>query len=71
MGFDMLLEILGPFERLAAKVALVRLERDMDTDVRGDVVPLDGGRTTTAPLAGQVEVIGALAADVTLTHMFL
>ena len=71
MGFDMLLEILGPFECLAAKVALVRLERDMDTDVRGDVVPFDGGRATTAPLAGQVEIIGALAADMTLTHMFL
>lgn len=40
---DMLLEILRALERLAAELALVRLERDMDADVRSDVVALDGG----------------------------
>lgn len=43
----------------------------MDTDMRGDMVSLDGGRTTTTPLAGQIEVVGALTANMALTHMFL
>lgn len=71
VGLDMLLQVLGALEGLAAKVTLVRLKRDMDPDVRGDMVALDDGSRTTSPFAGQVEVIGALAADMALTHMFL
>ena len=71
MRLDMLLEILGPLERLAAKVTLVWLERDVNADVRGDVVALDRRRATCAPLARQVEVVGALAPNVTLAHMVL
>ncbi len=63
---DMLLEILGPLEGLATELALVRLERDMDADVRGDVIALDSGGPTLVPLASQHEVVRALA-----THMFL
>lgn len=48
---DMLFEILRALESLAAKVALVRLERHMDADVRGDVVALDGRGAACAPLA--------------------
>lgn len=40
---DMLLEILRTLEGLATELALVRLERDMDTDMRGDVVTLHSG----------------------------
>ena len=33
MGLDVLLEILGPFECLTAEVALVRLQRYVNTNV--------------------------------------
>ena len=40
---DVLLEILRTLERLAAELTLVRLQRNVDTNVRGNVVSLDGG----------------------------
>ena len=51
MCLDMFLEILRTFEGLAAELALMRLERDVDSDVGGNVVALDGGRSALAPLA--------------------
>ena len=71
MGLDMFLEILWALESLATEFALVRLERDVDSNVGGDVVAFDSGGSTLAPLAGQVEVISRLAADMTLADMFL
>jgi hypothetical protein len=71
MGLNMLLEILGALERLAAEVALVRLEGHMDADVGGNVVALDGGGAALVPLAGEVQVVGALAANVLLADVFL
>jgi hypothetical protein len=71
MGLDVLLEILGPLERLAAEVALMRLQRHVDADVRGDVVALDRGGAALVPLADQVEVVGALATDMLLTDVVL
>lgn len=71
MRLDMLLKILGTLERLSAKVALVRLERDMDADVRRDVVALDGRGAAGIPLAGQVQVVGALATNVLLADVLL
>lgn len=68
---DMLLEILGALEGLAAELAFVRLERDVNTDVRGDVITLDGGGAARVPLASEVQVVGALAADMALTDMLL
>jgi hypothetical protein len=41
MCLDVLLEILGPLERLATELALVRLERNVHANVRSDVVTLD------------------------------
>ncbi len=67
----MLLQILRPFEGLAAELALVWLERDMDADVRGDVIPLDRGGPTRVPLASEVQVIGALATNMALTDVLL
>jgi hypothetical protein len=67
----MLLQILGTLEGLAAELTLVRLERDVDADVRSDVVTLDSGGAARVPLAGEVEVVGALAANVTLTDVLL
>jgi hypothetical protein len=71
MGLDVFLQILGPLERLATEVALVWLQGDMHTDMRGDVVALDGGSIAVAPLTGQVQVVGAFAADMALADVFL
>jgi hypothetical protein len=71
MGLDMLLQILGTLKGLAAEIALVRLERDMNADVRSDVIALDGSSAATCPLARQVEVVGALPANMTLTDVIL
>ena len=71
MSLDVLLQVLRALEGLAAKVALVRLERDVHADVRGDVVSLDGRRPAVAPLAGEVEIVGALAPDMALAHVVL
>jgi hypothetical protein len=71
VGLDVLFQILGTLESLAAKVALVRLQGDVDTDVRGDVVTLDGGGAAVAPLAGQVQVVCALATNMALADVVL
>lgn len=68
---DMFLQVLRPLEGLAAEITLVRLQGHMHADVRGDMVTLDGGRVASAPLAGQVEVIRALAANMALADVFL
>lgn len=71
MGLDMFLEVLWALERLSTKFALVRLEWDVDSNVRGDVVSLDRRGAAATPLTGQVEVVGRFAADVALADMFL
>jgi hypothetical protein len=71
MGLDMFLQILGALERLATKVTLVRLEGHVYPNVRGDVVPLDGRSITGTPLAGEVEVVSALAANVAFADVLL
>lgn len=67
----MLLEILRALECFATEVALVRLQGYMNSDVRGDVITLDGGGATCTPLTGQVEVVGALASDMALADVVL
>lgn len=47
---DMLLQILRTLERLAAKVTFVGLQGDMNSDVRGDVITLNGRDATLRPL---------------------
>ena len=71
MGLDVFLQILGPLEGLATEVALVWLQGHMHANVGGDVVALDGGGVAVAPLASQVQVVGALAADMALADVFL
>jgi hypothetical protein len=71
VSLHVLFQILGSLESFAAEVALMRLQRYVDTDVGSNVVTLDCRGTTVAPLAGQVQVVGALAAHVTLTDMIL
>lgn len=68
---DVLLQILWSLEGFAAKVTLVRLQRYVYADVRSDVVALDCGCATRAPLAGEIQVVGALAPDVTFADVVL
>ena len=71
MSLDMFLEILRALEGLATELALVRLQGNVDSDVGGDVVALDGGGAALTPRAGQVEVVSRLAANMTLADVFL
>lgn len=67
----MLLQILRTFESLATEVALVWLQGNVDSDVRGDVITLDGSGSALIPTTSQVEVVCALATNVFLTDMLL
>lgn len=71
MSLDMLLQILWTLKGLATEIALMRLERHMHTNVRGDVVAFDSGSIARPPLASQVQVIGTLATDMALANVFL
>ena len=71
MRLDMLLQILGTLECLVAGGALVRLQRHVNADMGGNVVPLHGLRTAATPLADEVEVVGALAAYMTVANVVL
>lgn len=71
MSLDMFLEILRSLEGLATKLALVRFQWDVDSDMRGDVVSLNGCGSTLAPGACEVKVVGGLATDVSFAYMFL
>lgn len=67
----MLLQVLWTLEALAAVGALVWLQWDVDADVGGDVVALDGRGTAVNPSTGQVQVVGRLAADMTLADVLI
>ena len=71
VGLDVLLEILWALECFAAEITFVRLERHMDADMRCDVVALHSGRPASAPLAGEVEVVCALATDMAFADVVL
>jgi hypothetical protein len=71
VSFDVLLKILRAFECLSAEIALMRLQGHVNPDVRSDVVPLDCSGAAVAPLAGQVQVVGAFTANMTFTDVVL
>lgn len=71
MRLDVLLQILRAFESLATEVALVRLQWDVNTNVRRDVVTLHSSGTAVTPLASQVQVVGALATNMAFTNVVL
>lgn len=71
MCLDMLLPILGTLEGPAAEIALVGLEGYMNKNVGGDMITLDSGGIAGTPLASQVEVVSALAANMAVTDMHL
>ena len=71
MCFDVLLQILRPLKGLSAKVAFVRLQWNVNSHVRGDVIALDGSGAACAPSAGEIEVVCRLATDMALADMVL
>ena len=68
---DVFLEILRTLEGLAAEIAAMRLQRDVDANVRGDVVAFDDLDAAGAPRTLQIEVVGAFATDMILTDVLL
>jgi len=71
VSLDVLLEILRSLESLSTEVALVRLEGNVDANVRCDVIALDGCDAARTPVASQVEVVCALATDVTFAYVLI
>lgn len=71
MSLDVLLQVLRTLEGLSAKVTFMRLQGDMDANMGGDVVALDGGSPAIPPATSQVQVIRAFATYVTLADMLL
>jgi hypothetical protein len=71
VGFDVLLQVLRTLECLSAEVAFVWLKGDVDSNVGGDVVALDGGGTARVPATSEVQIVGALTSDVLLADVLL
>lgn len=65
MGFHVFLQILRSFKVLLTKIAFVGLQRNMDSNVRGNVVTLYSYDTAIFPTAGEREVVCAFS-----THMY-
>lgn len=71
MSLDMFLEVLRAFEGFATEFTFVWFQGNVDSDVRGDVIAFDRRGAAATPLTRQVEIVGALAADVSFADMFL
>lgn len=71
MGFDVFLQILRPFEGLATKLASMRFQWDMDSNMRGDVISFDDLDLTVSPGTHQVEIVGTLATDMRFANVIL
>jgi hypothetical protein len=67
----MFLQILRTLECLSTEITFVWLQWDVDADVGGDVVTLDGGGAARVPATGEVKVVCALSSDVLLANMVL
>lgn len=68
---DVLLQILGALKCLSTEIAFMRLQRNVDSDVRGNVVALDGGGAAGVPATGQVEIVGAFASHMLFADVLL
>lgn len=71
VGLDMFLQILRPFEGLSTKLTSMRFQWHMDTNVGGDVIPLDDLNLTITPRTDEVKIVGTLAADMGFANMIL
>jgi hypothetical protein len=68
---DMLLQVLGTLECLPTDFAFMRLQWDMHADVRRDVIALYRRSRAIAPVAFELEVVGALAPNMLLADVIL
>jgi hypothetical protein len=66
-----LLQILGALEGLATEVAFVRLQGNVNANMRGNVITLYSGGTAVTPLASQIQVVCALATNMALANVVL
>lgn len=71
MCFDMFLQILGSLESFTTEVTPVGFQRNMDANMRCNVIALDHGDGAIAPGAGEVQVVGTLATNVGIANMIL
>lgn len=71
MRLDVLLQILRSLKSLAAEIAFMRLQRDMDANMRRDMVALHRRCPAVAPLASEIQVVCALSANMPLTNVIL
>ena len=67
----MFLQVLRSLESFATEFTLVRLQRNMDPNVGGDMVSFNSRGTTVAPLTSQIEVVGGLATNMLFTNVLL
>ena len=67
----MLLQILRPLEGFTAELTAMRLQRYMNSDVRGYVISLDGGGPTSPPRTRQAQIVRALSAHMDIAEMVL
>lgn len=71
MSLHMFLLILWPFESFPTKFAPMRLQRNVNANVRRDVITLDNFNLTITPSTDQIQVIGAFAANMGVAYMVL
>lgn len=67
----MLLQVLGALERLATELALVRLEGNMNSDMRSNMVALHSSGATRVPVACEIQIVCALTTNMALTDVVL
>lgn len=71
MSLYMFLFILWPFESLPTKLAPVWLQRNVNANVRRNVIPLHDFNLAVTPSTDQIQVIGAFAANMDVAYMVL
>ena len=71
VSLDVLLQVLRTLEGLATEVTTMRLQRDMNTDVRCDMITLDRRGMTVCPLTGEIEIVGAFTANMAFADVLL
>jgi hypothetical protein len=65
------LEILRTLESFSTEIALMWLERNVDSNMRCDMIALDGGGAALIPTTSEVQVICAFASDMLLADVLL
>lgn len=71
MSFHMLLQILGTLESLAAELATMRFQGNVDSNVRSDMIAFNHLNAAVRPRALQVEIISAFAANMFVAYVIL